>query len=138
MIRFLTIQPAKKFSVWVQAPSLTSAMALIDLDKVDHGVVSPGLGIVVYEYGLFVPPAEQHYFSIRAKLYAGNAVLYAFDKMGETVSLARHAVPEIVFMPSAASVERSIQLGLVERPQMAINGEVTWQWPEPRGKVSVK
>ena len=138
MRRFLTIQPAKQFSIWVQSPSLTSAMALVELENVDHGVVVPGVGIVVYEYGLFVPPNEQHYFSIRTRLYAGNAVLYAFDKMGETVSLARHQVPEIVFMPNAASVERSIELGLVQRPQMAVNGVVTWEWPQPRRKVSVK
>lgn len=118
-------------------PTIEAAMARAGLVNVDHGVVAPvtpyrsvGMGIIVYEYGLFEPIEKQAYFAIGGRLYAGNAVIYAFDQRGETVNLP--GTPVVQFMPSARAVERNIALGLVERPIMSINDEVIWRWPEPR------
>src|SRR5262245_52813754 len=98
--------------------------------ETDHGTLSPDLAYVVYEYGLFVPKEEQTYASIGKALIAGNAVLYAYDERGETVPVER--LPPIVFYKDAAEVERAISYGVVDRPKIAVNGVVFWQWPEKR------
>lgn len=90
-------------------------------------------GIIVAEYGMFVPPSEQHFFSIGPSLYAGNAVLYDFNERGMTVSYK--APVSITWYENAQEVELSIGLGRIIRPQMAVNGEVLWTWPEPRQKA---
>jgi len=117
--------------------TVEKAMAEAGLVNVDHGVVAPitpdhpvGLAIIVYEFGLFAPPESQSYFVIAGHLYAGNAVIYGFNKQGDTVDIP--GMPRVVFMPSARAVERNIELGLVQRPYIAANGVVTWRWPEKR------
>jgi hypothetical protein len=131
-MHFAIINPIKKETVVVDCVSESDAYKIAGLSsaRVDHGVIVPGIGIVIYEFGLFTPPSEQSYFAINGHLYAGVAVLYAFNKEGRTVSL--QAVPPVVFMPNAEAVERSIQLGLVQRPQITVNGETIWEWPQPR------
>ena len=113
---------------------IETAMTVAGLDKVDHAVLAPaaplGLAIMVHEFGLFTPVDEQAYFSIGGRLFAGNAVLYGFDKMGETVNIP--GTPRVVFLPNIKAVERNIDLGLVQRPKISINGVVMWRWPDPR------
>ncbi len=58
--------------------------------ETDHGLIVRvpgvgGLGLFVDEYGLFVPPLNQHYFALGERLYAGNALVYAFDATGVTI-----------------------------------------------------
>jgi hypothetical protein len=129
-MRFAVIDVNAKTVEVVECPDLQDAQQLAGLKLVDHGVVAPGMGIVVDEFGLFVSPAKQSYFAIFGRLFAGNGVLYAFDKNGVSVDLM--ALPPVIFMPSARAVERNIELGTVQRPQIAINGVVTWQWPDDR------
>jgi hypothetical protein len=114
----------------IECDDLFEAQVAAGLKLVDHGVVAPGIGIVVGEFGLYTPPDKQSYFAIFRRLYAGNGVLYGFDKHGESVDLI--AIPPVLFMPSYRAVERNIELGTVQRPYTAHNGEVTWQWPDRR------
>jgi hypothetical protein len=110
-------------------------MAGLDPMRVDHGTVfvaddGSGIAIVVFEFGLFVPPEEGHYFSIGERLYVGGAVLYAYDGQGETIDIPQ--VPPVMFYKSHAEVERAIHRGEIIRPVMAVNNKVIWQWPEKR------
>jgi hypothetical protein len=136
-MQFAIIDPFKQTVEMAESKEIPYALAGLDRMRVDHGVVAPvtpespiGLGIIVYEFGLFTPPDKQAYFAIETRLYAGAAVLYCFNKKGETVSMP--GVPRVQFMPSARAVERNIELGLIERPTMSVNGVITWRWPEAR------
>jgi hypothetical protein len=140
-MRFGIVNPFVQNVTLEEFATIELAMARAGLVNVDHGVVFPvsrdnplglliGLAIMVYEFSLFAPPDRQAYFAIDSHLYAGHAVLYAFDKDGNEVDLP--GTPRVVFMPSAAAVERNIQLGFVQRPFMAVNGVKTWEWPQPR------
>jgi hypothetical protein len=134
-MQFAVVNASKQTVEIVDCPDIRNAMALVDLDdkNVDHGAIGSGLGIVVYEFGMFTPPEHQSYFAIGRAMFAGNAVLYSFNRGGETVSLT--TLPPIVFLPTAKAAERNIELGLIERPYLAVNDVITWRWPEPRTKV---
>ena len=93
-------------------------------EDVDHGHISRALSIIVDGSGLRKP--NQAYFTIAGQLFAGNAVLYATDIAGETIDL--DAWPPIAFMSSIAIVERNIELGLIQRPTISVNGKVVWAW----------
>jgi hypothetical protein len=69
------------------------------------------------------------YFSIYGQLFAGNAVLYAFNKSGETIDIRQ--LPAIMFYRDVAEVERAIDAGAVKRPQMSYGETVYWRWPDP-------
>jgi hypothetical protein len=98
--------------------------------EIDFGSINRKMGIVVYEYGLFTPPAQQDYFSINGHLYAGNAVLFANDEQGETITL--DSLPLITWFKNADAVEKAIHCGNVQRPRIATNDKVLWLWPQPR------
>ena len=131
-MKFGIVCPSIRSVSIANCQDVKSAQRVAGLHRgVDHGVIMRepfGIGIVVYEFGLF--EQEQAYFAINGLLYAGNAVLYGFDDSGETVDLP--ALPQVFFMPNAKAVERSIDLGLVRRPIISVNDVVTWRWPEPR------
>src|SRR5262245_55681990 len=116
---FTFINPAKQRVHIEDLPDIDRALELAGLDGLptDHGVISSGLAIIVYEYSLFVPVEKQHYFGINRRLYGGKALVYAFDERGETISLI-HPIPPVTFMPSQRAVERNIALGLIVRPQI--------------------
>ena len=95
---------------------------------VDHGTVEPGLGIVLYEFGLLEP--QEHYLIINRTLYAGNAVLYAYDENGETVdlTLARLASLNIEYLHGVEAVEKALRHGHAVRPYTAINDQQIAIW----------
>ena len=124
------IEPATQALIPVECNDIRDAMALAGLGHVDHSVIMPGLGIALYGIWVARAAGRASYFAIHGRLYAGNAVLYAFNQAGETVSLLQFGMPDVMFMPDADAVERNIALGLVERPQTTVNGLITWQWPE--------
>jgi hypothetical protein len=106
----------------------------IDHTHTDHGIVqrstNGGIGVIVYEFGLYVDPTKQSFFAIDGNLYAGNAVLYAFGAHGETIDMGMP--PNIKFFDSIAEIESHIRLGKLNRPTMSLNGQVMWQWPQAR------
>jgi hypothetical protein len=133
-MKFAVITPSRQETIITDFSDLNTALRAADLHfrGVDHGMLAIGVhrvGIIVYEFSLFVPAAEQSYFAIHGHLYAGNAVLYGVDDNGSTVDL--RVMPEVFFMPNQHAVERSISLGLITRPYMAVNKQITWQWPQP-------
>ena len=137
-MHFAIINAHTRNVLFEECADLRDAQKIAGIDKVDHGVVAHhsqapgmcGIGITVYEYGLFVPPEMQVYFTIARRLYAGNAVLYGFDKHGESIDL--DWMPAVLFLPNASAVMRNIQLGLIQRPTMSANGVKVWEWPEVR------
>jgi hypothetical protein len=133
-MKYVLINPVLRTATSGDYASLQDAEVAAGLDpgKVDHGMISRSIGYVVYEFGLFVPPAEQHYFAIGQTLIAGSAVLYGCDQFGESVDLMRSAIPDIRWFLGANDVEAAIEAREIARPQTAVNGSVMWQWPDAR------
>jgi hypothetical protein len=131
MTQFQIIKPKTREAFEVQCEELHDAIRQAGLDPAatDHGMVMRSMGIVVYEFGLFDPPAEQSYFSLLGRLYAGNAVLYGVGPDGGTVDLKTLAIP--FWLPTVDDVEKAIAAGLCPRPQMSVNGDAFWNWPQP-------
>lgn len=135
-MKFGIIDPTKKTTTTVEAKEFADALVLAGLKRgeVDHhDIVASGLGIVVFEFGLFAPAHRQSYFAIGGQLYGGNAVLYAYDELGVSIDFKRDdwadVLNAILWFDSAADVEAAIAMTVVQRPQIAVNGEVGWQWP---------
>jgi len=131
----------KKFGL-IRSPGSTSIGQYVDLDdalqsvglnsrQIDFGCLkrpdmTPGISIVVYEFGLKEPPQDQHFFAIGRSLFAGNAVLFAFDDVGSTIDLEQ--MPPVLFFRDHHEVERSIEEDIIDRPEISVNGRVLWQW----------
>lgn|SRR5262245_22479141 len=103
--------------------------------EVDFGTICQDdqclLSIVVYEYGLFVPPESQNFFSIGDQLFAGNAVIFlASRETGEAIDL--DIPPPICFYRSHVEVEGAIRSGSLQRPEMRVNNQLLWVWPQQR------
>lgn len=142
-MKFVLIEPAKPKVEIIDAAEMAKACARAGLEstKVDHGVVSRtkqrGISIVVYEFGLFVPVQKQYYFAIGKHLYAGNAILYAFNYEGATIDFLP-PIPMLAFFENALAVEDAIHRHTVDRPQMLLNGELIWSWPaEPPSEFRI-
>jgi hypothetical protein len=132
MNTFIVVNPRRRAVEAVDANTVPEVRDMIGLGNVDHGIAMPGLGYCVYEFSLFVPPSEQHYFGLRGTLFAGPTIFYAFDAVsGETLRLRRSEFPEVRFYLGINDVEAAIQRGEVERPFMAVNGVRLWEWPQP-------
>lgn len=136
-MKFGIIRPRGKEFAVADAPSVQDAcrQAGLDPSDVDHGTVARGVGIVVAGFGLYEPPEKQSYFGLAGRLYAGPAVIYRYNARGDTIPFDLQPIdfePHILWLPTAADVERAIGERKVERPIGAVNGEVFWRWPEPR------
>lgn len=132
-MKFVVINPKARTIETVDAKELHDAErgAGLNPDSVDHGVLAPGLAYVVYEFGHFVPAAEQSYFSINRTLISGAAVLYGIDEAGETIDIMKSGIPDVRFYLGANDVEAAIERNEIRRPQMAVNGQQIWAWPNP-------
>jgi hypothetical protein len=131
-MRYVIIDPQHRTILPGNFDSLRTAeqFAGLDPDKVDHGMLTRRIGYVVFEFGLFVPPVDQHYFAIGRQLIAGNAVLYGVDEAGESVDLMGSTIPDVRWFLGENDVEAAIEAGEIDRPQTAVNGCVMWQWPD--------
>lgn len=108
-MKFLLIDAKAKTAKVEDYKELSDAKTALGLDKVDHGVLARGLGYVVDEFGLFKPADEQHYFSIGLLLIAGNCVMYAYNRAGETEDIDEKGIVEnIEFFNAAADVVAAI------------------------------
>ena len=135
-MRFVVIDARLRIVVPIAANSgEIYELAGLDTFHVDHAVVarSPetgiGIAIAVHEHGLFQPPADCFYFSVGRKMYAGNAVLYAFDGAGRTIDMPAQP-PPVMFYRSHRELEAAIERGEIDRPQTLINNIVVWRWPD--------
>jgi len=137
-MKFATINPTERTVAVVEAANLEEAMKPMGLTygQIDFGtlwrdpVYGHGTSIVVYQFGLF-RGKDGHYFSIGPQLYEGNAVVFDFNRAGDTVGL--HTPPMVQFYRNANAVERAIDRGEIRRPSFAINNEIAWQWPQSGG-----
>ena len=132
MVLFGIIDPLQKNVTYADFPDIRDAYAHVGLDAIrtEHGIPLHGLCIVVDAFSLFVAPQRQHYFAIGNKLFAGRAVLYKYDpETGEPRDLL--VPPKVCFLPDRKEIERMIELGLIDRPQIAAGGAVKWEWPDP-------
>jgi hypothetical protein len=135
-MRFVLVDAEQRTVRLVEADDPQQIYPLVGLDAlhVDHATVARsaelglGIAIAVFEHGLFMPPAATFYFSIGRTMYAGNAVLYAFDEAGETINMPR-TPPPVMFYRSHREVEAAIARGEIDRPQSMINGAPIWAWP---------
>jgi hypothetical protein len=133
-MKFVLIDVAKVAVTMVDC-TFEEAQARLGLKpgEVDFGTIAmpdeagnPGLTIVVYQFGLFDHPSTQRYFQLGNSLYAGNGLLYAFDKEGETVDMP--CVIPVSFFANAKAVERAIQDGRIARPRTMVNDKLIWEW----------
>lgn len=139
-MKFAVIHPSARVVNPADVPDLIDAEKLAGLTpgEVDHGTIRRGIGIVVGEFSLFEPSDKQHYFAIGSRLYAGPAVLYAYDYAGQTVDFyfdGRQMIGR--WFDDASEVEAAIAGGVIVRPQVAIGDRVYWRWPEPRPTESI-
>ena len=133
-MKFVAINPKAKTVETIDAPEVPDALLMIGLTpgEVDHGMLAPRLGYVVHQYSLFVPPAEQSYFSVAGRLIAGPCLMYGVGEAGETVPLMKSMLPFVRFYLGVNDVEAAIERKEVLRPQMSVNNDVIWAWPQPR------
>jgi hypothetical protein len=138
-MKFLAIKPRTQKLEWIDTASVKDAERAVGLGNVDHGTFfrredGIGLAYVVYEFGFFVPPTQQSYAIVFGKLIAGTAVVYAFDEIGDTVSVSPEMISErdVTWLSTQQDVEDAIAAGVVvQRPMRAVNDHVEWRWPEP-------
>jgi hypothetical protein len=133
-MRYLTINPYQRSCAEIDCKSFDEAMRSAGLvpQMVDHSRLSPEMAIVVYEYGL----DENHqphmmFFALSGLMYAGNALLYGVDRSGATVDVyaPREWINnELQWLGDAAAAEQAIAAGRVERPSIAVNGVIAWEW----------
>jgi hypothetical protein len=97
--------------------------------QVDFGTVGNGIGIVTYEFGLREPPEQHAFFAIGRSLYAGNAVLYSYDELGDTVDLNVSPL-QIPFRwyKDVDEIEAAIAREEIVRPHVAVNNKLLWEW----------
>jgi hypothetical protein len=141
-MKFVIIKPAERTVEDVEAAEPHDVFERVGLERLrtDSGIIGrpsekhAGVGIFVFEFGMFIDPAEQHYFAFGSKLFAGNAVLYGFDEAGETIDVlpAKNIRSIITWFSDCHAVEHAIRTGQITRPQLVVNGVKEWQWPERR------
>lgn len=130
MIKYCIVDPALQRTHVDQFASIEDAQRAAGIvGHVEYGTAARRHCIIVAEFGLFEPVEQQNYFSIGPNLYAGGAVIYAYDEAGETIDYTG-PLP-IQFYNAAMFAEQAIVMGRVRRPTMAVNGKVFWQWPQP-------
>ena len=142
MTRFVIIEPAAHLLRTIDLGPFDHAVvnAGLNVDETDHGMIDRHTGVVVDQYGLLDPPERQDYFVINGHLYAGNAVIYGVDDEGSTVDVADADRLRPEFLHGRDEVERAISDGAVTRPELRVNGELIWKWPDqpaPRPGVKV-
>lgn len=136
-MKFILINAERQSVELIEAENFEAAKNMAGLKGLDFGGINPALHIAVYEYGLVEKPETQRFFAIRGQLFAGNAIVFRVDieSDGETINVTDsdlHTIlSNVVFFDRVAEVLFAIKCGRVERPEMSVNGEVVWRWPDP-------
>lgn len=134
--KFALIEPAQKMVRLEEFTDLNpDAFNAAGLTKgVDFGAIAPNHSIVVYEFGLFVKPEDQHFFAIGRSLYAGNAVIFC-EVDGKPADVDpefyNHLLATIRFFNSSKEVEDAIEAEEIIQPSLSIGDETVWVWPQP-------
>jgi len=132
-VKYIAVLTQGQVAIGIDAATFDDALGVIGLSPrhIDHGIVRRGIGIALYEFGLYIPATRQQFFSIDRKLYAGSAILYGVGASGETIDLDLDPTM-FRFYSDVPEIERAIARGEIDRPIFAAGGEVLWRWPEPR------
>jgi hypothetical protein len=138
MNKFVLIDPRDCTVEMVEAEHLDELYERVGLrpNEVDFGCIYRSqtegwtLNVIVDEFGLYVPLNQARYFSLGGQLLEGGAIIFKAERDGETSSMA--AVPPVMFYRSHVEVEAAIAKGEIARPEMRINGQLVWQWPQER------
>lgn len=151
-MRFISIDPLAHEISFLHAETFDEALAAVGLSSGDIDIegIASGLSIAVYEYGLkdrnprtkeAIPP--QVYFALGDSLYAGRAVIYAYNTGGETIDIATRYLSAFQtfarWYANKNEVEAGIARGEIRRPQQTITTYdedradtiVTWRWNQP-------
>lgn len=133
-MKYAVVQTRERRVTVVDVPSADDAKILAGLKprETDEGTLYPGLAYICDEYAMFTHP--QFYCAIGRTLIAGNIVLYAYsvaNGMTLDYDLPAHRWGGI-FLGDEAAAEAAIKAGKIDRPRMAMGGEVFWQWPAPK------
>jgi hypothetical protein len=130
-MKFALINPEKRTNEVIEAKDVKAALKHAGLEpgQVDHGSITRYIHFVCYEFCLFVPLAEQFYFTRNHKLFAGNVVFYMVNDLGETVDFDTD--PSVYFLGNGYGAEQAVRSGRVDRPMVTLNGEIMWMWPDP-------
>src|SRR5262245_47057805 len=117
---------------WDDAKRMCGLVPLqTDIGTIHHEFGVGGCAIVVAEFGLFVPPDQQHYFAIGVRIFAGNAMLYSYDAEGVTIDFDYPDL-KITWFNSGRDVENAILTGKVVRPRISRADVTLWEWPDPK------
>ena len=137
-MEYLIVNAKERTRQMVDTQTINDAYKIAGLKagELDHGNIAydqhgNSLNLFVYQYGFYEPVDQAYFFSIHRRLFVGNAVLYAADQQGETIPVL--TAPEIMFYKSYHEVEEAIARDEIDRPYNAVNGVVTWQWPQSQG-----
>lgn len=135
-MRFIVIDPARCEVKVIEKKDLNGALRAtgLRLSRVDFATLFVGddgwgLQIVVYEKGLRESPSKHRFFSLGESLFAGSAIIFAFNNKGDTVTLPDiMRNPPVTFYRSYREAEAAIRRGELQRPQITANGKVVWEW----------
>lgn len=135
--QFVLIEPAERRLSLKPFADLSAALAAVGLHtgEIDFGSLMPDHSIVVYEFGLFEPPAQQHYFALGKNLYAGNAVVFAEveGKPSDVTKECWHLLrSNLRWFDSVQEIEKAIDDEEIIQPSISVDGKVVWVWPQPR------
>lgn len=139
-MKFIMIDAKNQSIEQIEAEDFDAAKKHAGLDGIDFGHLGNGMHIIVYEYGLCEDPNTQKFFSLGRALYAGNAVIFRVqndgtEDSGKTIDVTDSDLHTIIanarFYDRVSEVLFCIKHGALDRPEMAINGEVIWRWPDP-------
>ena len=139
-MKYGILDPKARTLTYAEAKDAHAAyrLAHLPMGKIDHGVLMRlphrgGIGYAVYEFGFYVPAAQQSYCSITGtgRLIAGTALLYEFSEGGRTIDLSEDWRIEPMWFSGQEAVEEAIVAGIVPRPEVKLNNDVIWAWPQP-------
>lgn len=141
MTAFIVVQPHDESAEVVEFDDLRDVIKEYRLGEVDHGTIARGVGFVTYEFALFTPKEDQHYFTVleTRRLFAGTIIFYGFNLLGHTIDLRDMSkVGSIAWLQDHSVVEEMIRARVIIRPQIRVGETIVWSWPEPPLKELVR
>lgn len=150
MTRAILIDPRTQTLSEVTTPDDSSKTLdcwklLMDIPSglIDVVSIMPEVDLIVDDEGLTEPNQRFFTFVGSKGLLSGKAILTGTNSDGETISLDPRVTigdlqTRVIWLGDAVNVERNIALGLMNRPQTRINGEVVWQWSAEDAKPATE
>lgn len=145
MMRAILIDPHSETvsEVEIHNAELDTLQEAIGADSIDFSSLGSGVKAVVDDLGLYRPGQRYWFFNLPGGLVmmAGKALLVSMAPDGELDGLTHKATLDytrsiVAWLGDRHGAEQAILSGRVKRPEIAVNGNVVWQWtPESEGKL---